>query len=123
MAAATRKTPPRRPTPPTTPQVTPSKDSFLELLLYALPRFSDLLRRITDIKNSAASRRLRMSPAVALWLSLALVGLVISANSYFVGFQAWQPDAEDDHHRHPARPRRCGFSPDGAIPTAAAVAE
>ena len=96
MAAATRKTPPRRPTPttPTTPQITPSKDSFLDLLLYALPRFSDLLRRITDIKNSAASQRLRMSPAVALWLSLALVGLVISANSYFVGFQTWQPDAE-----------------------------
>ena len=95
MAAATRKTPPRQPTStrPTAPQVTPSKDSFLELLLYALPRFSDLLRRITDIKNSAASRRLRMSPAVALWLSLALVGLVISANSYFVGFQTWQPDA------------------------------
>ena len=96
MAAVTRKTPPRRSTPPTPapPQVTPSKDSFLELLLYALPRFSDLLRRITDIKNSAASRRLRMSPAVALWLSLALIGLVISANSYFVGFQTWQPDAE-----------------------------
>ena len=97
MAATTRKTPPRR-TPPanptTTPQVTPSKDSFRDLLLYALPRLSDLLRRITDIKNSAASRRLRMSPAVALWLSLALVGLIISANSYFVGFQTWQPDAE-----------------------------
>ena len=96
MAATTRKTPPRRPVPTasTTPQVTPAQDSFLELLLYALPRFSDLLRRITDIKNSAASHRLRMSPAVALWLSLALVGLVISANSYFVGFQTWQPDAE-----------------------------
>lgn len=94
--ATTRKTPPRQtptPTPPT-PQVTPSQDSFLELLLYALPRFSDLLRRITDIKNSAASKKLRMSPAVALWLSLAIVGLVISANSYFVGFQTWQPDAE-----------------------------
>ena len=99
MAANTRTTPPRKTPPPpkppiTTPQVTPPKDSFLELLLYALPRLSDLLRRITDIKNSAASKRLRMSPAVALWLSLALVGLVISANSYFVGFQSWQPDAE-----------------------------
>ena len=98
MAANTRTTPPRKtpppPKPPATPQVTPPKDSFLELLLYALPRLSDLLRRITDIKNSAASKRLRMSPAVALWLSLALVGLVISANSYFVGFQSWQPDAE-----------------------------
>ena len=98
MAANTRTTPPRKtpppPKPPATPQVTPSKDGFLELLLYALPRLSDLLRRITDIKNSAASKRLRMSPAVALWLSLALVGLVISANSYFVGFQSWQPDAE-----------------------------
>ena len=95
MAATTRTTPPRKTTPPTptAPQVTPTKDSFIELLLYALPRFSDLLRRITDIKNSAASRKLRMSPAVALWLSLALVGLVISANSYFVGFQTWQPDA------------------------------
>jgi len=96
MAATTRTTPPRKPTTPpspTAPQVTPSQDSFIELLLYALPRFSDLLRRITDIKNSAASRKLRMSPAVALWLSLALVGLVISANSYFVGFQSWQPDA------------------------------
>ena len=95
MAATTRTTPPRKTTPPapTAPQVTPTQDSFIELLLYALPRFSDLLRRITDIKNSAASRKLRMSPAVALWLSLALVGLVISANSYFVGFQTWQPDA------------------------------
>ena len=91
MAATPRKTPPRHPAP--TSQVTPSQDSFFELLLYALPRFSDLLRRITDIKNSAASRQLKMSPAVALWLSLALVGLVISANSYFVGFQTWQPDA------------------------------
>ena len=93
MGARTRTAPPKpSPTPTPAPQITPANDSFLELLVYALPRFSDMLRRMTDIKNSAASQKLRMSPAVALWLSLALVGLVISANSYFVGFQNWQPD-------------------------------
>ena len=122
MAATTRKTPPRRPVP-TTPQVTPSQDSFLELLLYALPRFSDLLRRITDIKNSAASHRLRMSPAVALWLSLALVGLVISANSYFVGFQTWQPDAETITTVIPLGRGDVAFRPMALFPPLLAVAE
>ncbi len=79
-------------TPTQTPAVTPPRDGFLELLLYAVPRFSDFLRRLTDIKNSAASRKLKMSPAVGLWLTLALIGVVISANSYFVGFQELQPD-------------------------------
>ena len=74
--------------------ITPSQDSFAELLLYALPRFSDLLRRVTDIKNSSASRKLRMSPSTALWLTLALVGIAISANSYSIGIQEWLPDAD-----------------------------
>lgn len=80
-------------TNPAKPAITPAPDGFLDLLIYAAPRFSDWLRRLTDIKNSAASRRLKMSPATGLWLTLALIGLVISANSYFIGFQQWQPDA------------------------------
>ena len=69
------------------------KEGFSDLLLYAMPRFSDVLRRLTDIKTGSANG-LKMSPAVGLWLTLALVGVVISANSYSVGFQAWQPDAQ-----------------------------
>ena len=94
--------PPRRRTVPETgpttapadhsPPVTP-KEGFGDLLLYALPRLSDVLRRLTDIKTGA-STGLKMSPAVALWLTLALIGVVISANSYSVGFQVWQPDAQ-----------------------------
>lgn len=74
--------------------ITPPQDSFAELLLYAVPRFSDFLRRMTDIKNSAASRKLKMSPSTGLWLTLALIGVIISANSYFVGLQNWFPDAD-----------------------------
>lgn len=36
-----------------------------------------------------------MSPGVGLWLTLALIGVVISANSYFIAIQHWQPDAEN----------------------------
>lgn len=86
--------PPTRNPVPTAPTITPPQDSFAELLLYAVPRFSDFLRRMTDIKNSAASRKLRMSPSTALWLTLALIGVIISANSYCVGLQAWVPDAD-----------------------------
>ena len=73
--------------------ITPQTWGFFEVLFYAVPRFSDLLRRATDIKNSEASRKLRMNPSTALWLTLALIGVVISANSYFVGLQNWFPDA------------------------------
>ena len=75
-----------------TPHIT-RKEGFSDLLLYAMPRFSDVLRRLTDIKTGS-SNGLKMCPSVALWLTLALVGVVISANSYSVGFQAWQPDAQ-----------------------------
>lgn len=91
----TRRNPapaPTSPTAPHTPHVT-HKEGFADLLIYALPRFSDVLRRLTDIKSGAA-QRLKMSPGVALWLTLALVGVIISANSYSVGFQQWQPDAQ-----------------------------
>lgn len=76
------------------PYISPARSDFFDLLVYALPRFSDSLRRLTDIKNSAVSHRLKMSPAAALWLTLALIGLVISANSYFMGFQGLLPDAK-----------------------------
>ena len=81
-------------TPRQTPAITP-KECFSDLLLYALPRFSDVLRRLTDIKSGDESvPALKMSPGVALWLTLALIGVIISANSYSVGFQEWQPDAQ-----------------------------
>lgn len=76
-----------KPSPSPNPAITEQSSGFFDVLLYAPARFSDFLRRVTDIKNSAASRKLRMSPSVGLWLTLALVGLVISANSYFLGFQ------------------------------------
>jgi hypothetical protein len=72
--------------------ITPQSSSFAEVLFYAVPRFSDMLRRLSDIKNSAASKPLKMSPSTGLWLTLALIGLIISANSYFVGFQELAPD-------------------------------
>ena len=67
--------------------ITPASSDFLDVLFYAPARFSDLLRRMTDFKNAGAARKLKMNPTVGLWLTLALIGVVISANSYFVGFQ------------------------------------
>ena len=32
-----------------------------------------------------------MSPGVGLWLTLALIGVVISANSYFIGSSTGNP--------------------------------
>lgn len=66
--------------------ITPPPDSLVDLLVYAAPRLSDWLRRLTDIK-SGTTAKLRMSPSTGLWLSLALVGIAISANSYAVGIQ------------------------------------
>ena len=74
--------------------ITPASSDFLDVLFYAVPRFSDILRRLSDIKNSQASKPLKMSPSTGLWLTLALVGLIVSANSYFVGFQHWLPSAQ-----------------------------
>ena len=76
---------PTNPNP--TPVITPTSSGFFDVLFYAPARLSDFLRRVTDIKNSSASKKLKMSPVVGLWLTLALVGLIISANSYFLGFQ------------------------------------
>ena len=67
--------------------ITPQRSDFLDVLFYAPARFSDLLRRMTDFKNAGAARKLKMNPTVGLWLTLALIGVVVSANSYFVGFQ------------------------------------
>ena len=93
MTASTRQ--PRRDPKETPPaeHIGPPRSGIADLLLYAMPRFSDWLRRLTDLKTGA-TKALHLSPAVTLWLTLALIGIVISANSYFVGFQHWQPDAQ-----------------------------
>lgn len=73
----------------TTPPITPQKSPLFEVFFYAVPNFSDLLRRTTDIKSGFAANKLKMSPVVALWLTLAFIGVLISANSYFMGAQTW----------------------------------
>ena len=118
MAAATRKTPPRRPTPttPTTPQVTPSKDSFLDLLLYALPRFSDLLtthHRHQEQRREPAptdvARRRPLAEPCASRPGDQRQQLLCRLSDLATG-------RRDHHHRHPARPRDVAFRPMSLFP-------
>jgi hypothetical protein len=84
--------PPSNTVPKDKPVITESNPGFFEVLLYAPATLSDMLRRLSDLKNMASGKKLKMSPAVGLWLTLALVGVLISANSYFVAFQSLHTD-------------------------------
>lgn len=61
------------------------KRDLKDTILYALPRFSNVLKNITDFK--AQGKKMNMTPAKGFFNFLALVGVTVSINSYFVGAQ------------------------------------